>query len=1411
MTARLRAWSEETHGAGFELLRHFLARFFDSEMVSTPGEWLKVAIGGFAALLSAGILVVKIYMWRYTVDVYVQSAAFPDGRIYREWIRGDLLSVIGMVMAVTALLTLLLWQSLFPSARDCLALAGLPVSARQIFRAKFSALLLLFAGFVLALSLPFAISFAAVTGGRWQENPSGLVNVAANFASTAGSCTFVFFGLLALQGILLNMLPGRVFSRVSLAVQGLLFIATLGALPLVGRRPAAEWWPPVWFLRLWEAIVTGPQSSARNAILAIMLPAALAVAAYLLSYRRYQRLLLEAPPDRGARWTRLGSWLLERWIGNPREQAAFSFIWKTLARSRSHRLILLAYAGVALGWIVQGALDTPKPSLRDEGMYGLLVILAPLAVSMLATVGLRYVFSLPVSLPANWIFRMVDREGRSAWLAATERFVTWCGIAPVFVASLPASLSILGWPRAAVATALSFFIALIWFEATFREWRKLPFTCSYLPGKRPVWLTALFYSLATPFLAPAGKLVLYCSSNLTGFVALATFIAVLWWKLRARRLRLWSECTLHFEETAEAVVTALDLEPGAGRSTEQPRTEPQPASELFADALVDSRGLLSQSWTEEIAEARRHPRLLLETFFEDLRYGLRLIRRSPLLSAVVVLTLTVGIGINAAVFTVVNGMAFRPHVYKDPASFVRVVLESRLKSTPRRASHGEYLAFRDQSRTLRDLAAWGHFPAFIGADNSAGSVGLAVSCNFFQVDGLDHALRGRLLAAEDCHATGQAFVAVISEALWRGRFASDSGIVGRVIDVNNRPVTIVGVVPDGTSGWTRSAGWTRPASIWLPYTAQQHFEIGNAFAESHLWLFLAGRLAPGFSRSAAESELNILARQQDRLHTGRSTAIIITDGSWAEELELSMTGRELMLVALFIGAFNLVLFISCANVATLLLARATARRREMGIRLSLGAPRFRLVRMLVTESLLLAAIAGAASMYIAWRFPETLFRLVAGRPADFPMPADWRTFIYVAGVVMLTGVLAGLAPALESVKVNITGALSGGVRAGGARRLEGWLVTAQVAMSMALLAGATLFTQAEHRTLRGDPGYLPQKVVVAPLFFPGGTPPRAAVSRALDIVERVRALPGVHSIAFSQGLPLIDRITVELRPPNRPDASQPVDIYSASPAFFETLGVSLLRGREFQLTDTNSVVVSRSLARAFWRDQDPLGKELVLPGGSVTVAGVVKDVDPLRFGGSANPALYRPWNPRAARNVMSVRFDAAPAAGAAAVRAVVRDIDPNMLVMARVAQDWIDQVTEDIWNVVSLIGILGVVATVLATAGIYAAVSFSVTRRTKEWGLRVALGARRLDIIREVFLTGGKPVAKGLLVGLWLSVAMAAGLGSGAGRSPLRLDTANPLVYCGAALLLAAAAALAMIAPARRGARSDPLKALRCE
>ena len=1101
--------------------------------------------------------------------------------------------------------------------------------------------------------------------------------------------------------------------------------------------------------------------------------------------------------------------MLEWWIPNPREQAALSFIWKTLVRSRSHRLLLLAYAGVALGWIADGLLDAPPVSLRDEGLYGLVVVLAPISLSVLITVGLRYLFMLPVMLRANWVFQAVEEEDRPEWNAAIERFVMWLGIAPVFVASLPGTMGVLGPVRGLGASVMGAIASLIFFERYFREWCKLPFTCAYLPGKQPLWLLIVRFSVASAILGPLSQLFLWASADATSFLAVSTSLAALWWRWRTARRRRWAAAAMLWDEMPEAAVMTLGLRAASEREDPLILSRTQaPAAAEFAGTLMTSRSFLPGAWREEIEEEGRNRRAMWETCWEDVRYGARLIRRNPLVSIVVVVTLTVGIGINASVFTVFDRLVMRAHVHSDPESFLRIYPVSQRDGRNRPVSYAEYVALRDRNRSVRQLAAFRLFPALIGDDDSQGTPGLAVSCNFFLVEGLARPIMGRLIDANDCHAPGEQPVAVISEAVWRNHFQSDPHVVGRVARINNRSFPIVGVVPDLTSLWIQ------PVGVWVPYTAQPYFDVDrNFFQEDFLWLWMAGRLKPGTTRTMARAEFSGLERQLDALEPGRRTVVETTEGSWIENFELTATARDLFLLSFFFGAFYLVLFIACANVATLLLSRAASRRREIAVRLSLGAARIRLVRMLITESMLLAALAGGISAWLLFHLPRPLFRYISPSSPEIPMPPDWRIFAYVAVVVLMTGIVSGLAPAMESIRVDLAGSMkgTGGILGASGSGVRGWLVTAQVAMSLLLLVEAALFGKTENRNLNADPGYLPRHVVVAPLRFPDITSPQAAQVRLRRITDRLQAMPGARMVSVSDDLPMIDHITVQVRPPGRPDAMQPVDVYSASADFMATLGVPLVRGRDFQASDRMAVIVSENLAWTFFRRRNPIGAHLAFPEGDVTIVGVAKDIAPLRVGGSDNPPVWRTGITHPNRTFVSVRFETPALATAQTVRTAIREIDPNLIVIPRNLQRWTDLVTEQMWNMVTLIVILGVVATVLATTGIYGAVSFAVSQRMRDLGIRVALGAPRGDIIREVLVMGGKPVVRGLVIGSWLSVAMAASLRENLKGSPLRIDSTDPLVYGSAVALLALAAFLAIIGPANKGANSDPLDALRCE
>jgi predicted permease len=1384
-----------------ELLHHFLETFFDSEALAVSGEWKKTAIGILAALLSVGIVAYNTYSKRYAV---LNSPTHSTFALYRSELQSDLLSFIGLAFALTAVLTLLQWQSLFPNRRDCLAFAGLPISARDIFLTKSGALMILFTGYVLSINLPWAILFTSAMSGAWQENPSTLTLIAATFVTMAAACCFTFLILLALQGLLLNLLPARIFGPVSLWIQGVLFISTLGTVPLVGRQPHAEWWPGSWFLHLWESIVLGDPERARAALLGIAIPALVAIGAYLAGYGRHQRILLEASTQRNAagksdRFAKLGSRLLEAWIRRPPEQAAFVFIWKTLARSRGHRVLLLAWAGLATGWVVNGILDMPTPSLKNEGVYGMIVTASPLALAVLAVIALRHLFSLPVTHDAKWIFEIEEHAGASRWLSAVDRFVICCGIAPICLAGLPAGIAVLGWQRALIVMALVFLTAMLWFEALFRNWRKLPFTCSYLPPQRPFAITLVRYGFASTLLAGIATLLLYCS--LEPAALLSVFTLLLWsvWRMRRKRRAAWANCRILYQDFEEQDVSPLELDHFEPHTPTGAQGPARPEAE-FGFHLTTSRSVIPESLTSEIAESI-HNRTFFDSLLGDLRHGLRLIRRDPIVSLVIIATLTAAIGINASIFTVVNGYMLRPHITNDPASFAQITLAMGSIGGSRQASYAEYQAFRNSARSLRLLAAYYRFPSPFSDEEEA--PGLGVSCNFFAVEGVARPKLGRLFVEDDCRAPGQAPVAILSETTWRSRFASDPAIIGRLIRINNRSVPVVGVVAATTSGWIIGPA----VSVWVPYTAQPYLNPTlNLFKEDqHFWLGLAGRIASDYNRAGVRAELTRLVRAQDRMNPGRITRMEITDGSWIEWINLFASARFVLLSAFFFGAFNLVLLIACANVAALLLSRAATRNREIAVRLSFGAPRNRLVRMLITESLVLAVFAGALSWIIVNTLPQPLARYLVLRSADFPLVPDWRVLTWISVLVLGTGVFAGIAPATEALKLDLINSLKGfgGLVGGaaGAKRALGYLVTVQVALSMVLVVGAGLLGQAEDRNLHADPGYDSRHIVVALFWRP--VPLRA-------ITDRILSVPGVRSATLLRDVPLLGHDSVEVSPPERPDAVQPVSVFTASPQFFETMGIPLVGGREFVPAEINAAIVSQTLARLFWNRKSPLGRQLKLPDGTaLTVVGIAKDIDPLRFGGTDNPPLYQSLAASAAKNVIAIHFDPRLKLPMLSIRTAIREIAPDLPVRIHLMQNWIDQVTTEIWNFVSLILLLGILGTILSAAGIYGAVSFAVNQSTREFGIRAALGARRLDIIRSIYFAGGRPVLHGLLVGLWLSIATAAALGKTLDTGPLRIDSSDPLLYIAAVLLLTAAAMAAMFLPARRGANSDPIEALR--
>jgi hypothetical protein len=559
----------DTRGVHFELVRHFLTRMFDGEWGSAPGQWRTVAVGLLAMALPAGMLMLRegSPMPEYS-GTYRLLAALPAPERFRATAVADELALLVVLMAIAGLVALVEWQALFPSRRDFLALAGLPVRARHIFTARFAALLLFSTGLAIAVNLLPALAAPLEFAGRWQKNPSFWANLWAQAGAACLECLFVFFAVVAIQGALLNLLPGRVFQRVAPYAQGLLCAAMLLAglrswsikdwnMAQVARLPQSGWWaPPVWFTGLHEAVLGDRdpffRAMAWRAAAASAAAVLAALAGYLLSYRRYGQLLVEAPE--GAR-RREFCWNLPRLLArDPREEAVLAFMAKTLVRSRAHSMIWLAYAGGSAAIllnssIIDGALLQHrgwKPSLD------FLVLFWPLACSAVLLPGMRHVLRVPVELEANWIFRLTESLGRKQWMHAVERFVAVYAIAPVYLLLGPVAVATLGWALAARMLALQLVVSLTIFDLLFYSWQQLPFTCSYVPGKKAPVAIVSSYLVTLGVLVPMVAVIIATASRFVPlFWFLAPLFAVGWLSARAIRRDGWGEAKLFYEDSGE--------------------------------------------------------------------------------------------------------------------------------------------------------------------------------------------------------------------------------------------------------------------------------------------------------------------------------------------------------------------------------------------------------------------------------------------------------------------------------------------------------------------------------------------------------------------------------------------------------------------------------------------------------------------------------------------------------------------------------------------------------------------------------------------------------------------------------------------------------------------------------------------
>jgi macrolide transport system ATP-binding/permease protein len=860
----------------------------------------------------------------------------------------------------------------------------------------------------------------------------------------------------------------------------------------------------------------------------------------------------------------------------------------------------------------------------------------------------------------------------------------------------------------------------------------------------------------------------------------------------------------------------------------------------------------------------------VESLFADVRYALRVLRKSPGFTSVAVLTLALGIAVNTTVFTAFDALFLRPRAVKDPDS-----LASIFRATPGEPrggfSYPDYIYYRDHSRSFSELSLFAFgmtvtssdLPATSpeGAPRIAGAVGFQlpqllqgsaqpimcffVSGNYFPMLGATPLL-GRILMPADDQANATPVV-LMSGNSWQRHFHSDPNIVGSTLHLNGAAFTVIGVTPlDYLATASSVPDLWAPVSSKITLGAATQQELVNRLVSAG---FPMGRLKPGVAQSDAQAELGVLAAQLRAQYPEAERNMNVSVASGRNNLA-ALDSDAWPVVIAAMSAVALLLLIACANVASLLLARAVARRKEIAVRLALGAGRWRLLRQLLTESILLGLLAGALGLPLAgWMLHLLIVEIASALPSFWGTIAleispDIRIFAYALFVSCAAGIAFGLTPALQASKADVNSALKDDTTAFGHRfsrsRLRGLLIAAQMAACLVLLISSALLLRGSQRALTIDPGYESRHVLYVEVYNPTNLhyPQARLLQLNRDLIQAIAGLPGVRCVAqASRGpisggtrwVPVARTGAPSPAPPTRGSELQTSGYSFVTPNYFDTLSIPIVRGRTFTPREADGqapvVVISKATAHRFWPGEDPIGKLLRIgsdkgsmsfPGendpfiATSEVIGVARDVRSMDLRKIDESYLYIPLSQsRQWTDSLLVSADGNLLPLLTAIGHEVRRVDANLPVIAAPLNT---MVSMDPYFVVSRIGgllatIVGALGLLLACLGVYGMISYSVAQRTREIGIRMALGAQGVQVLRLVVSEGFRPILAGVVIGVLASSGVSRALSATLfGLSPL-----DPISFAGVSLLLIAIALLATWLPACRATEVDPMVALRHE
>jgi predicted permease len=888
----------------------------------------------------------------------------------------------------------------------------------------------------------------------------------------------------------------------------------------------------------------------------------------------------------------------------------------------------------------------------------------------------------------------------------------------------------------------------------------------------------------------------------------------------AREEEIIEELSDHLENLYEEILAQ-------GATTEKAYREVH-SSLKQSDLLVELRAAVRTARPEPIPLGSRNSGHLLADLWQDLVYAARMLRNAPGFTAVAALTLALGIGANTAVFTIISTLLLNPLPVANSSELAAInTTQAKMTTQSGEFQLMSYLNikdFRDRTHSFSSFAAHSNPTAITMTDTGEPHRVFVevVSGNYFETLGI-HPFMGRFFLPSEDVTPGAAPVVVLGYAAWQGRFGGASDIVGRTIKLNNTPFTIIGIGPKGFKGLYAVFG----PDVWVPSMMAEQIlpaEQGNALRDRAILLFTGiARLRPGLTIAQARAELNIVASSLEKefpdANQGQAVAVRpLNEAAYGPERQPLLFGSTLLMAIV-----GLVLLIACSNVANLLLSRAAVRRQEMAVRLALGAGRMRLIRQLLTESVLLGLLGGGLGLLFGYAGCQFLWSF---RPAEFALNfAELRispgVFVFALAVSLLSGLLFGVVPALRTSRTPVSEVLKEESRAAGRSRgrisLANTLLAGQVAVSLVLLVVAAMVLQSIQREYTIDPGFETKHVALF-MMYPGqaGYNQTRTEQFYKQARERIGSVPGISSLSWASNLPLWGRketgVVIEGLEQRKKSEAISAVVDTVDLNYFSTVGISFVEGRDFTQEDrdisTPIAIINDTMAAKYWPNQSPLGKRLQLPRGKdfVQIVGVVKTANYQTLGEAPQSCVYLPLRQNYSdAMILYVRTERDPSATLAAVQGEIRILDPGLPVEdIRTGTKVIEQA---LWGAkigVGLLGVFGLLALALASVGLYGIMAYSVNQRRREIGIRMALGAGQASVLRLILRQGMLLVISGVALGLIFSLLIGRALSKflyGVGAS----DAAS---LAGASLVLLSVALVACYLPARRASQVDPLVAL---